>query len=92
MDGLTVTCEPTLTARQARLVRELARTPGRPVHWTILADAIGLDIETDPFPRHRVMFVVRSVRRKFGAGIIRADLRAPNEKRGYYLPADWSER
>ena len=84
-----MTCEPTLSERQARLVRELARTPGRPVHWTILADAIG--VAGHSTARHKVYRNVEIVREKFGRDIIGSAGRG-NTNRGYYLSADWDRR
>jgi len=77
-----------LTPRQARLVRELARTPGCPVHWTILADAIGFKPTSSG--QVTVQSTIQTIRTKFGRDII---LAAPNGTRaGYYLPRDWKIR
>lgn len=84
-----MTCEPTLSERQARLVRELARTPGKPVHWTILADAMG--VAELPWARQRVQQTAKRVREKFGADII-GSAGTGRQRRGYYLPADWDRR
>lgn len=76
-----------LTHRQARLVRELAHSPGQPVHWSLLADAIGYE---GRYGQVTVNKVVTEVREKFGRDIIIA---APNGTRaGYYLPRDWKLR
>lgn len=83
-----MTCEPTLSARQARLVRELARTPGRPVHWSILADAIG--VAGQRLERAKVNRTVQIVRAKFGPDIIQAS--GGTDASGYWLPADWNKR
>ena len=57
---------------EARLVEELARTPGRAVAWYILADAIG--DETTEAGKHRVQATVSRVREKFGAESVRTDV------------------
>lgn len=75
----------TLTPQQARIVRELAYTPGAPVKWPILADAIG-EPATNKGKSH-VQGHVQSVRRKFGRDAILTDY-----GRGYYLPKDWARR
>lgn len=85
-----MSCEPSMSARQAMLVRELARTPGNPVHWAILADAIGRDAVSRA-DRQSVYRVVETLRAKFGQDIIRATGRGCTAG-GYYLPADWNER
>ena len=78
---------PSLTPRQARLVIELSRTPGAPVRWEILADAIGEPTTVEG--KYRTQGVVQAVRRKFGREAIRT---APAGTRaGYYLPRDWSK-
>lgn len=84
-----MTCEPTLSERQARLVRELARTPGNPVHWSILADAIGAP--TNSQGQHRTQAMIQNIRGKFGHDIIRS-AGSGNAALGYYLPADWNKR
>ena len=78
----------TLTPRQDRLVRELARTPGVPVHWSILADAIGIGATSSG--QVPVQSTIQTIRRRFGRDII---LAAPNGTHaGYYLPRDWKIR
>ena len=54
-----------LTKREALLVRELAITPGCPVAWPLLADAMGVE------SRYQVHWAVQSIRRKFGRDAIR---------------------
>jgi len=71
-----------LTPPQARIVRELAYTPGSPVEWPILADAIGQPVTSEG--KHRVQGHIQSIRDKFGRDAIRTD-----RGRGYYLPKGW---
>lgn len=71
-----------LTAPQARIVRELAYTPGSPVGWPILADAIGEPATREA--KHRVQAHIQHIREKFGPDAIRTD-----RGRGYYLPKGW---
>lgn len=77
-----------LSKRQALALRELSRTPGAPVHWTLIADAIG--IVGRGSQRQIVSNVICGIRAKFGRDAVRT-LRTTRE-RGYYLPADWDKR
>lgn len=72
----------TLTPPQARIVRELAYTPGSPVEWPILADAIGKPTTRES--KHIVQGHIQSIRQKFGRDSIRTDYGS-----GYYLPKGW---
>ena len=67
-----------LSPRQAKVVAELARTPGGRVPWYVLADAIGEPV--DKVGRLRVYSVVQRIRLKFGRDAILADY-----DRGYYV-------
>ena len=78
-----------LSPSQARIVRELSRTPGRPVHWTILADAIG-EHEFTMRAKDRVWSHIQVIREKFGKDAVLAAPRGT--KAGFYLPRDWSQR
>lgn len=72
----------TLSLPQARIVRDLAYTPGAPVMWPILAVAIGEPVNRQG--KYHVQSHVQSIRRKFGEDAIRTDY-----GRGYYLPKGW---
>lgn len=77
-----------LSKRQALVLRELSRTPGIPVHWTLLADAIGIGRGRNGRPI--VGNVVQGVRAKFGQDVV-VGVQATRQ-RGYYLPVDWEKR
>lgn len=75
----------TLTHRQALLVRELAYTPGNPVTWPVLADAIGEPATARG--KFRVDSHIQNIRAKFGRDAILGE-----RGHGYYLPKGWERR
>lgn len=56
-----------LTRQQAVLLRELSYTPGKPVRWDILADALAVPGDLGRRDRaRRVCSYVQTLRRRFG--------------------------
>jgi DNA-binding response OmpR family regulator len=76
---------PKLSRREALLLRELSRFPGRPVTWPILADAMELDCSLKSGTLVRA--AVQRIRVKFGADVIKA-----YQGTGFYLPKDALDR
>lgn len=81
-----------LARREALMVRELARFPGRPVAWYVLAEAMGIDYFSnegkDHLARNLVGSYVQRVRQKFGSDTI---LAVPGAG-GFYLRKDALDR